>query len=130
MLLFFLTSMYLRFFNGMPEVFKPGVLNYYSLFGLILWILYESRNPTLTHRSLSGSMDTLLCDLIALTRGLAFFLSMIFTIAVASSFLSDRAYPYLNFLPSFFLSSLESCSDHVGINVSLKNSFSLFLLNV
>ena len=90
------------FFNGMPEIFQPGALNYYTLSHLILWILFVFRNPTLTHLPLSGSLDSLLCDLIALTSGLAFFLLMTRTLAVASLFLSGRAYPSMNFLRPFF----------------------------
>ena len=57
----------------MPELFEPKTLNYYTLSRLILWILCVSSNPTLTHLNLSGSLDPLLCNLIALTPDLAFF---------------------------------------------------------
>ena len=89
----------LEFFNEMPKIFEPGTLNYYTLSCLIIWILSVFRNPTLTHLPLFGSMDSLLCDLIALTPGLALCLPMTRTLAVASSFLSGRACLSLNFLP-------------------------------
>ena len=54
--------------------------------------------------SLSGSLDFLLCVLIAPTPGLVFFLLMSKTLAATSSSSSSRAYPSLNFLAllSFF----------------------------
>ena len=76
------------FFNGMLEVFVPEALDFSTLSHFILWILSVSRNPTLTHLPLSGSLDILLCDLIALTPGLAFFLPMTCTSVVVSSFSS------------------------------------------
>ena len=92
-----------RFFNGMPEVFEPGALNYNTLSRFILWILSVFRNPILTRPSLSKSLDTLLCNLIALTTCLAFFLPMTRTLVVAISFLSSRANPSQNFLPPLSL---------------------------
>ena len=50
-------------------------------------------------------------------------------LAVASSFLSGRAYSCLNFLPSLFL-CLISTLDYVGVNISLNNSPLLSFLNV
>ena len=91
------------FFNTMLEVFKPGALNYFTFFHPILSTLSASRNIILTHLSLSGFLDSLLCVLITLTPGLAFSLLMPGTQAAASSFSSDRAYPFLNFLPPLFL---------------------------
>ena len=88
------------FFNGILEVFQPGALNYFTFFRPILSTLSVSRNPILTHLPLSGSLDSLLCVLIAPTSGLAFSLMML---AAASSFSSGRAYPFLNFLPPLFL---------------------------
>ena len=48
--------------------------------------LFVSRNLKLTHLPLSGSLDSLLCDLIVPTPGLAFSLLMPRTLAAASSF--------------------------------------------
>ena len=93
----------LGFFNQLPEVSKPGELNYYTLSRLILWFLSVSRNPTLIHLPLSGFTDSLLCDLIVPTPGLAFFFPMTGTLAMMSSFLSGMTYPSLNFLPPFSL---------------------------
>ena len=93
------------FFNGMLEVFEPGALNYFTFSYPILSILSASENPILTHLPLSRFLDSLLCILIAPTPGLAFSLLMTRTPAAAAalSFLSGRAYPFLNFLPPLFL---------------------------
>ena len=91
------------FFNGMLEVFKPGALNYFTFFCPILSTSCESRNPISTHLPLSRFLDSLLCVLIAPTPGLAFSLVMPCMLAAAASFLSGRAYPFLNFLPPLFL---------------------------
>ena len=91
------------FFNGMLEVSVPGALNYFIFYRPIQLILSASRNPILTHLPFSGFLDSLLCVLIALTPGLAFSLLIPCTPAAASSFSSGRAYPFLNFLPPFFL---------------------------
>ena len=91
------------FFNGMLEVFEPGALNYFTFSRPILSTLSASRNSILTLLPFSGFLDSLLCVLIALTPGLAFFLLMPSTPAATLSFSSDRAYPFLNFLPSLFL---------------------------
>ena len=77
------------FFIGMLGVSKPGALNYYTLFRLIpltLYTLYISRNLTLIHLPLFGSLDSLLCDPMALTPDLIFFLPMSQTLAAASHF--------------------------------------------
>ena len=63
------------FFNGMLAVSKPGARNCYTIFRLIPLTLFVSRNLTLTHLPLSRSLDSLLCNLIALTTGLAISLS-------------------------------------------------------
>ena len=92
-----------QFFNGMLGVSKPGALNCYTLFRLILLILFVSRNLTLIYLLLSESLDSLLCDLIAATPCQIFFLLMSQTLVAASSFSSDGAYFSLNFLPPPFL---------------------------
>ena len=91
------------FFNGMLRVSKPGALNYYTLSSLISLTLFISRNLTLIYVPLFGSLDSLLRDMIAATSGLVFFLLMSQTLAVASSYLSGRAYSSLSFLPPLFL---------------------------
>ena len=118
----------LRIFNGMMEVSNPEALNYYTLSCLILWIQSEARNPTVTHLPLSGSLNSPLCDLIALTPGLAFFLPMTRTLAAASSFSSGKAYPSISFLSP--LSSLDPYSDYAEVNISLNSSSSLSFLNI
>ena len=91
------------FFNGMLEVFEPGALNYFIFYRPIQSILSASRNPILTHLSLSEFLDFLLCVLIAPTPGLAFSLLIPCTPVAAASFSSSRAYPFLNFLPPLSL---------------------------
>ena len=66
------------------------------------------RNPILTPLPLSGFLDSLFCVLIAPTPGLAFSLLMPRMPAAALSFSSDRAYPFLNFLPPLFLRSIPT----------------------
>ena len=92
-----------RFFNGMLEVFEPGALNYFTFFRTILLTLSASRNPILTPLPLSGFLDSLFCVLIVPTPGLAFSPLIPRTLAAALSFLSGRAYPFLNFLSLLFL---------------------------
>ena len=91
------------FFNEMLEVFESGALNYSTFSCFILSTLSASRNPILTHLSLSRFLYYLLCVLIAPTPYLAFSLLMPRTLLAVSSFSSGRAYPFQNFLPSLFL---------------------------
>ena len=91
------------FFNGMLEAFEPGARNYFTFFRPILLTLSAFRNPILTHLPLSGFLGSLLCALIGPTPGLAFFPPILRTLAAALSFLSGRAYPFLNFLLPLFL---------------------------
>ena len=90
----------------MLGISKPGALNFYTLFRLIPLTLFVSRNLTLIHLPLSGSLDSLLCDPIAPTPDLVFFLLMSQTLAAASSFWSGRAYPFLSFLPPLLTPTL------------------------
>ena len=69
----------------------------------LLLTLSVSRNPILAHLPLSGSLDSLLCVMIAPTPSRAFSLLMPCTLAAASSFSSGRAYLSLNFLPPLSL---------------------------
>ena len=91
------------FFNGMLEVFESGALNYSTFSRFILSTLSASRNPILTHLSLSRFLYSLLCVLIVPTPYLAFSLLMPRTLLAVSSFSSGRAYPFQNFLPPLFL---------------------------
>ena len=61
------------FFNGMLGVSKPGALNCFTLFHLILLTSFVSRNLTLIYLPLSKSLDSLLCDPIAPTPDLVIF---------------------------------------------------------
>ena len=90
------------FFNGMLEVSVPGALNYFTFSHPIQSTLSAFRNSILTSLPLSGFMSPLLCALIAPTPGLAFSPPIPCTVAAALSFLSGRAYPFLNFLPPLF----------------------------
>ena len=64
---------------------------------------FISSHPVdLNSSSFSGFLDSLLCDPMAPTLDLVFFLLMSQTLAVASSFSSGRAYPSLSFLPPLF----------------------------
>ena len=102
----------------------------YIIFCLIpLTLFVSSRNPILIHLPLYRSLDSLLYDLIALTLDLAFFLLMPCTLAAASSFSSDRAYPSLIFLPPLSLRLIPTL-DYVGVNISLNNTSSRSFLNV
>ena len=92
-----------EFFNEMLGVSEPVALNFYTLFCLIPLTLFVSRNLTLIYLPLSGYLDAMLCDLIAPTPSLVFFLLMPHTLAVASSFSSGRAYSSWNFLLPLFL---------------------------
>ena len=60
------------FFNRMLGVSEPEALTFCTLFRLIP-LSFAFRNLTLIYLSLSGSLDFLLCDLIAPTPGLVFF---------------------------------------------------------
>ena len=91
------------FFNGMLEVSKPGALNFYTFFHVILLTLFLSRDLILTYLPLSRSLDSLLCDLITPTPSLAFSLQMLCMLAAVSSYLLGRAYPSRKFLPPLFL---------------------------
>ena len=112
----------------MLKVFESEALNHFTFFRPISLTLSVSRNLILTHLALSGFLDSLLCNLIAPTPGLAFSLVMPRTLAAASSFSSGNAYQFSE-LSTSSLSSLNPYSDYVGVNISLNNS-SLFFLNV
>ena len=88
------------FFNGMPGVSEPG-----ALFYLIPLTLFISRNLTSIYLPLSRFLDSLLCDPMAPTPDMVFFLLMSQMLAAASSFSSSRVYPSLSFLPPLFLCS-------------------------
>ena len=87
------------FFNGILGVSKPGALNCYTFFRLIPLTLFVSRNLILIYLPLFGSLDSLVCDPMASTPDVVFFLLMSQTLAAASSFSSGRDYPSLNILP-------------------------------
>ena len=79
---------FLVFFSEILGVSERGALSGYTLVRLIPLVLFVSRNLTLTYLPLSGSLGSLLCDLIAPTPGLIFFLLISHMLVVASSFSS------------------------------------------
>ena len=93
----------LGFFNGILAIFQPAAVNCYTFFRLIPLTLFVSRNLTSTYLPLFGSLDSLLCDLIATTPGVAFCFLMPHALAAESSFSSGGAYPFLNFRLPLFL---------------------------
>ena len=95
----------LRVFQWNAEGLRARSTHNFTFFHPILSTLFVSRNLILMHL-LSGCLDSLLCDLIAPTPGLAFSLVMPRTLVAESSFSSGRAYLYLNFLPPLFLCSI------------------------
>ena len=117
------------FFNGMLEVFEPGAMNYFTFPRPTLSTLSAFRNPILAHLPLSGFLNSLLCVLIALTPGLAFSL-LNATHARGSVVIFVRQGLSFSELSTTSLSSLDSYSDYVGINISLSNSSSMSFLNV
>ena len=112
----------------MLGISDPVALNYYTLFCLIPLTLFVSRNLTLIYLPLSGFLDSLLCNLIAPTPGLEFFLLMPHTLA-AASFSSGRVLSFSELFTSY-LSLLHPYSDYVEVNISLNDSSSLSFLNV
>ena len=110
----------------MLEVSEPGSLYYYTLFCLFLLTLFASRSLTLIHLSLSGSLDSLRCYLIAPTPSLAFFFPIPHPLTAGSSFSSGRAYPFLNFLPPLSVRLIPTLIT-VEVIISLHKSSLLFL---
>ena len=112
----------------MLGVFESRALNCYTFFHSIPLILYVSKNLVLTHLPLSESLDSLLCDLIAPTPGLAF--SLVVTHASGSIIIFVRQGVSFSKLSTSSLSLLDPYSDYVGINLSLNNSSSPSFFNV
>ena len=93
--------------SGMLEIFEPGALNYFTFSQLTLSTLSVSWNPILTHLSLSGFLDSLLCALIAPTPDLAFSLLMPCTLVAVSSFCqAGPIFLWAFYVLSFFARSL------------------------
>ena len=91
------------FFRGVLELSKPGALNFHTFFCLIPFTLSVSGNLASINLSLSGSLGSLLCDLVVPAPGLALSLLMSRTLAAMSSCLSGRACPSRSILPPLFL---------------------------
>ena len=90
---------FLQWNAGSIRARSVELLHFISLHPVALSCIQES-NLGLS----SPFQDTPLCDLIALTSGMSFFLLMTCTPAVVLLFSSGRIYPSLNCLPPFFLS--------------------------
>ena len=112
----------LRFLQWNAGGLQAGALNYYSLFCLILLTLS-------THLPLAGSLDSLLCDLIVPTPRSGI-LSADATHASGDVIIFVRQGLSFSELSTCTLSSLDPCSDYVGVTISLTNSSSLSFLNV
>ena len=97
--LFFKTSTFLR-----PTLYSLSVHSLHSLIFLDVFLYLLLSCPAwLTHGSSMECCRFLRSDLIALTHGQTFFLSIALALAVASSLSSNKAYPSLNLLPPLCL---------------------------
>ena len=114
------------FFNEMLEVFELGTLNYSTFFHPILSTLSVFRNPILTPLSLFG-FSALRSDRTHSRSGI---LSSDTTHASGGIVIFVRQGLSFSELSTSSLSSLDSYSDYVGINISPNNSSSLSFLNV
>ena len=112
------------FSNGMLVVFEPGALNYFTFFRPILLTLSVSRNPILTHLPFSG-FSALRFDR---THSRSVILSPDATHASSSVIIFIRQGLFFSELSISSLSSLNSYSVYVGVNITLKNSSSLSFL--
>ena len=112
------------FFNGMLEVFEPGVLNYFTFFRPILSTLSASRNPILTPLPLSG-FSALRSDHTHSRSGI---LSPDATNARGGIVTFVRQGLSFSKLSTSSFSSVDPYSDYVGINISLNNSSSVHFL--
>ena len=113
----------------MLGVSDPGALNCYTLFDLIPLTSFVSRNLTLVYLPLSGFLDSLLCDPMALTPDLVFFSTNV-TDASGGVVIFFKKGLSFSELSTSSLSSLDPYSDYVGVNISLNDSSSLSFLNV
>ena len=126
----FSTSLALSgFFNGIVGVSERGALQFNTLFCLISFILFVSRNLILTYLSVSGSLDSVFCDLIAPTAGLVFFFTDI-THASGGVIIFVRQGLSFSELSTSSFCLLDPYSDHAEFNISLNNFCSLSFLNV
>ena len=108
---------------------EPGALNCYTLFCLILLILFVSRNLTLFCLPLFGSLDSVLSDPMAPTPDLVFF-SINVTDACGGVVIFVRLGLSFSEVSTSSLSSLDPYSDYVEVNISLNDFFSHSFLNV
>ena len=114
------------FFNGMLEVSEPGALSYFTFSRPILLTLSASRNPIITHFSLSG-FPALRSDRTHSRSGI---LSRDTTHASGGVVIFVKQGLSFSELSTSSLSSLDPYSDYVGVNISLNNSSLVSFLNV
>ena len=112
----------------MLAVSKPGALNCHVFSRPIPLTLSASSNPNLTHLPLSGSLDSLPCDLIAPTPDLVF--SHDATHSSRDVIIFVKKGLSFSELSTSSLYSFDPYSDYVRINISLDNSSSITFLNV
>ena len=110
----------------MLEVFEPGALNYFTFFRPILLTLSVSRNPILTHLPLSR-FSALRSDRTHSRCGILFRDT---THASGGVIIFVRQGLSFSELSTSSLSSLDSYSDYVGVNISFNHSSSLSFFNV
>ena len=101
---------------------RVAELLHFILFFPVDFIYCISRNQTSTLYSLSGSLDTLLCDIIAPAPSLA--LSFVITCTVAIVYYFRQSLSFSKLLTSS-LSLLCPYSDYVGVKMLLKKLSSL-----
>ena len=112
----------------MPEFFKPGALNYFTLFHPIPLTLSASRNPILIH------LPFQIPGFSAVHSNHTHYWSGILSPDVIHAsgsviiFFRQSLYLSLNFQPPLF--SLNPYSNDVGVNIFLNNSSSVSFLNV
>ena len=112
----------------MLEVFEPGALNYFTFSDPILLTLFVSRNPISIHLPLSRFLDSLRSDRTHSRSGILSPDAKHASGGVVVIFVRQG----LSFseLSTSSLTSLDSYSDYVGVNISLNNFSSLSFLNV
>ena len=111
------------------RVFMPRALNFYTLFHLIPLTLFVSRNLTLIHLPLCGSLDSLLGDLIAPTPRPGI-LSPDAMHTGGSAIIFVRQGLSSSELSNFSLFLLDPYSNDIRVNISLNNNSLLPFLNV
>ena len=119
-----------EFLNVVLVVFEPGVLNCYTFFCLILLTLSVSRNLTLINLSSYFRIPGLSVLRSDRTHSRSGILSPDAMHASGSVIIFVRQSLSFSEVSTSSLSSLDPCSNDVGVNISLNNSSLLSFLNV